>query len=122
MDKETVFAGIIGGVVADALGVPYEFSSRYDMKKNPAEGMTGYGRYFQPVGTWSDDSSMTLALMDSLINGIDYEEFQGICSGEGLMAGVLKLPPQWGATGLGKETRILGDFGARIYLFKKIEQ
>lgn len=74
MNRETVYAGIIGGVVADALGVPYEFTSRYDLRKNPAEGMTGYGTYHQPAGTWSDDSSMTLALMDSLINGIDYED------------------------------------------------
>ena len=53
--------------------------------------------------------------------GMDSEEFKGICTGEGLMAGGLKLSPQWGATGLGKETRVLGDFGARLYIITKKE-
>lgn len=37
--------------------------------------MTGYGTYNQPIGTWSDDSSMVLATMDSIIrkNRIDPE-------------------------------------------------
>ena len=74
MEKETVYAGILGGVVGDALGVPYEFKSYSTMKKYPAIGMMSYGTYNQPKGTWSDDSSMTLALMDSLINGVDYED------------------------------------------------
>lgn len=72
--KENVYAGIIGGIVADALGVPYEFEKRSDMQNNPATKMTGYGTYNQPPGSWSDDSSMTLATMDSLINGVNYED------------------------------------------------
>ncbi|MBE6486061.1 MAG: ADP-ribosylglycohydrolase [Methanosphaera stadtmanae] len=72
--KENVYSAIIGGVVADALGVPYEFSFREEMQKHPATGMRGYGTYNQPPGTWSDDSSMTLATMDSLINGINYKD------------------------------------------------
>lgn len=74
LSKENVYAAIIGGVVADALGVPYEFTKREIMQKNPATKMTGYGTYGQPPGTWSDDSSMTLATMDSLINGVNYED------------------------------------------------
>lgn len=71
---ESIRAGIFGAVVADALGVPYEFSSTQMMKENPATTMTGYGTYNQPPGTWSDDSSMTLATMDSLKNGVNYED------------------------------------------------
>lgn len=74
ISKENVYSAIIGGIVADAVGVPYEFSNREEMKKNPATGLTGYGQYNQPPGTWSDDSSMTLATMDSLINGINYND------------------------------------------------
>lgn len=37
-------------------------------------GMTGFGTHNQPAGTWSDDTSMTLALMDSLTNGLDYHD------------------------------------------------
>jgi len=31
--------------------------------------MRAFGTFNQPAGTWSDDSSMTLALLDSLRNG-----------------------------------------------------
>jgi ADP-ribosylglycohydrolase len=59
-----VYDGIMGLVVGDALGVPFEFRKRDTFK---ATGMTGYGTYNQPVGTWSDDSSMTLATLESLV-------------------------------------------------------
>ena len=36
--------------------------------------MIGYGTYKQPEGTWSDDSSMTLATLDSIKNGYDLED------------------------------------------------
>lgn len=58
------FNAIMGLVVGDALGVPFEFRNRDTFK---AEGMTGFGTYSQPPGTWSDDSSMTLATIDSFV-------------------------------------------------------
>ena len=68
--------GIIGLVVGDALGVPVEFFSRSMLEDDPVEDMREYGRYNQPKGTWSDDTSMTLATMTSIINkkGIDYDD------------------------------------------------
>lgn len=77
MDFDVVQAGVLGAVVADALGVPYEFNSLEQMKKSPATGMTGFGTYNQPPGTWSDDSSMVLATLDSLSGGVDYEDMIG---------------------------------------------
>lgn len=74
MNKKDVRAVIYGQVVADALGVPYEFSSSEEMKDNPATTMTGYGTYNKPVGTWSDDTSLTISLMDSLSDGVDYDD------------------------------------------------
>ena len=74
MKKEQVFAGILGLVVADALGVPYEFLTRFEMEDNPAVGMIGYGTYNMPPGYWSDDSSLTLATLDSLSFGLDYKD------------------------------------------------
>ena len=74
IERESIYASIKGGIVGDALGVPYEFTSPTKMKENPATTMTGYGTYNQPAGSWSDDSSMTLATMDSLINGVDYDD------------------------------------------------
>ncbi|TXB66162.1 ADP-ribosylglycohydrolase family protein [Vicingus serpentipes] len=57
---------IFGIAVGDALGVPVEFVNRNELKKNPISSMTGYGTYNQPKGTWSDDTSMTLCLIETL--------------------------------------------------------
>lgn len=68
--------GIIGFIVGDALGVPVEFKSRFELEKNPVTEMIGHGTYNQPKGTWSDDSAMTLATMHSIVQkqGIEYED------------------------------------------------
>jgi len=63
---------IIGMAVGDAVGVPYEFNSRKAMKLNPCTDMIGYGTHGQPKGTWSDDTSMALCIVDSLCNGLNY--------------------------------------------------
>ena len=59
--------GIIGLIIGDALGVPVEFKSREELEKNPIEKMIGYGTYNKAPGTFSDDSSLTLATIDSII-------------------------------------------------------
>lgn len=66
MDKGKIKSSIWGFIVGDALGVPYEFYTRQKMKLNPAKTMTGGGSWGQPVGTWSDDTSLVLATLDSL--------------------------------------------------------
>ncbi|MBQ0000624.1 MAG: ADP-ribosylglycohydrolase family protein [Clostridiales bacterium] len=68
--------GIWGLVTADALGVPVEFRSRMQMEKDSVIDMREYGTHSQPKGTWSDDSSMVFAAMDSIIRkkGIDYKD------------------------------------------------
>lgn len=58
-----IYNGIIGLVVGDALGVPAEFKKRDTYK---ITDMIGYGTHNQPPGTWSDDSSMTLATLESI--------------------------------------------------------
>jgi len=68
-----ILNGIMGLCVADALGVPVEFVDRETLLKNPVVDMRSYGTYNQPVGTWSDDTSMTLCLADSLSRGLDYD-------------------------------------------------
>ena len=69
-----ILNGVMGLVVGDALGVPVEFKDRESLKQDPVTNMRGYGTYNQPPGTWSDDSSMTLALLDSLKDGLDYKD------------------------------------------------
>lgn len=58
--------GIMGVVIGDALGMPVQFRDRNEVKQSPVLGMEGYGTYNMPPGTWSDDSSMTLAALDSI--------------------------------------------------------
>ncbi len=61
--------GVMGVVVGDALGCPVQFMSREEIArrpKGPVTGMEGHGTYNKPEGTWTDDGSMTLALLDSI--------------------------------------------------------
>ncbi len=70
-----VRSGIFGLAVADALGVPVEFMQRETLRENPVTDMRAKGTHHQPKGTWSDDTSMTLCLADSLsAGGVDYDD------------------------------------------------
>lgn len=64
-----ILSGIFGFCIGYTLGVPVEFSSREDRESDPVAEMRAYGTYQQYFGTWSDDTSLTLCLMDSLRNG-----------------------------------------------------
>lgn len=66
MNKEKIKGMIWGGIVGDALGVPVEFKSREYCQQNPITDMIGYGTHNQPAGTWSDDTSLTLCLIDQI--------------------------------------------------------
>lgn len=60
---EKLKAAVYGFAVGDALGVPYEFKPRGSFE---CKGMTGFGTWDQPPGTWSDDTSLVLATCDSI--------------------------------------------------------
>lgn len=53
---------VYGMAVGDALGVPFEFKPRGSFEYTD---MVGGGSHNQLAGTWSDDTSMALALCDS---------------------------------------------------------
>lgn len=72
--RNKVKSGILGLAVADALGVPVEFIRRNELKDAPVTEMRGNGTHHQPKGTWSDDTSMTLCMMDSLKDGLNYND------------------------------------------------
>ncbi|MBZ9686777.1 ADP-ribosylglycohydrolase family protein [Clostridium estertheticum] len=72
--ENLILNSIMGACVADALGVPVEFVNRETLRENPVIDMRSYGTYNQKAGTWSDDTSMTLCLIDSLSKGLDYNE------------------------------------------------
>lgn len=68
---------LMGLAVGDAFGVPVEFMSRFVVKSMNLNDMIGNLTHNVDAGTWSDDTSMTIATMDSIIekNGkIDYED------------------------------------------------
>lgn len=74
MYSNKVTSTLLGIAVGDALGVPYEFKSSTEMQCNPATDMIGYGTHMQPLGTWSDDSSLTFCLAESLIQGYNLKD------------------------------------------------
>lgn len=66
---------IYGLAIGDAFGVPVEFTSREERRRNTVTDFIGYGSHNVPAGTWSDDTSMTLATLDSLAAGDpDYDD------------------------------------------------
>ena len=67
---------ILGFAIGDAMGVPIEFKKREELLEKPVLNMQGYGTHDVPSGTWSDDTSMMLATIDSLVSlhKIDYDD------------------------------------------------
>lgn len=68
---EKIKGALFGLAVGDALGVPVEFSTRERLKVIPITGITGYGTWNQPPGTWSDDSSLAFCLAEGLTHDYD---------------------------------------------------
>ncbi|WP_042349323.1 ADP-ribosylglycohydrolase family protein [Bacillus massiliigorillae] len=68
-------SSLLGFVIGDAMGVPVEFVSREELRENIVTTMQGYGSHELEAGTWSDDTSMTLATMKSIVDqrAIDYK-------------------------------------------------
>ena len=68
------YCGLFGFCVGDALGVPVEFSAREERKKDPVREMRAYGTHRQPAGTWSDDTSLMLCLIDAINRGYSIQK------------------------------------------------
>ena len=58
-----LYEGMMGLLVADALGVPFEFKKRDSFT---VTDLVGGGTHGQPVGSWSDDGALALATLYSL--------------------------------------------------------
>ena len=67
---------IIGHAVGDAMGFPTEFSKREELLKNPVLEMIESPDVGQPAGSWSDDTAMEIATIDSFIHKkcFDYKD------------------------------------------------
>ena len=87
-------SAIMGVVVGDALGCPVQFESRETVARHPVTGMRGYGTFNLPAGSWTDDSALTLALLESIVVGAIPV---GGMTGELLICAVLGLDPSFAA-------------------------
>ncbi|MCJ2380525.1 MAG: ADP-ribosylglycohydrolase family protein [Parabacteroides sp.] len=61
--KEKIKNSIRAYILGDALGVPFEFQEKGSFT---CKGFTGFGTYNKPIGTWSDDTTVILCLLDAL--------------------------------------------------------
>jgi len=70
--KDRILGGLMGLLIGDALGVPYEFNDPSDLpprekiELNPTDGFVRSHRGVLR-GTWSDDGAQALCLLDSLL-------------------------------------------------------
>lgn len=71
MNQQQILNFLRAAVVADALGVPVEMRQRGTFKITK---MTGEGTWQQPRGSWSDDSSMTLCLLQNISEHGNYDD------------------------------------------------
>ncbi|MBQ4404830.1 MAG: ADP-ribosylglycohydrolase family protein [Selenomonadaceae bacterium] len=76
MDAKILKGMLLGLATGDALGVPVEFESRLTLREEPVENMRAFGSWNQPAGTWSDDTSLTIAAMESIarLGKLDYQD------------------------------------------------
>ncbi len=73
-EAERIWGALFGVCTGDALGLPVQFWPRERVKEKPVQSMTGYGTFRKPPGTWSDDSSLTFCLAESLCEGFNLED------------------------------------------------
>lgn len=74
LNESRFFGGLYGACIGDILGVPVEFTSRKERGVDPVQELRAYGTYHQPFGTWSDDTSLTLCLIDALCKDFSVEK------------------------------------------------
>jgi ADP-ribosyl-[dinitrogen reductase] hydrolase len=120
--KDRIAGGLVGLLVGDALGVPYEFHAAADIPEEeriefdpPSDFRRSH--HLVPSGTWSDDGAQALCLLASLLecNRLDLRDFGkrlvawydegymavdcvtfdiGVCSGKAIRAIREGVPPE----------------------------
>src|SRR6266536_2238376 len=90
--KKRIEGGLVGLLVGDALGVPYEFEEIPPLEQIEFVPPPGHWHAWPgtPPGTWSDDSAQALCLLASLLEcgRLDPEDLAGRllrCHAEGYM-------------------------------------
>ena len=83
--RERIEGGVLGALVGDALGVPFEFKAPGEVPPRDDIEIVPPAGYFRshadvPPGTFSDDGSLLLALLESLLERdgrFDADDFGG---------------------------------------------
>jgi ADP-ribosyl-[dinitrogen reductase] hydrolase len=76
--RSRVIGAMLGLAAGDALGLPVEFEPRASRDADPVESLRGGGAWKTAPGTWSDDTSLTLCLAESIVlRGFDPDDFGG---------------------------------------------
>ncbi|MCI1711440.1 MAG: ADP-ribosylglycohydrolase family protein [Chiayiivirga sp.] len=80
--KDRLAGGLVGLLLGDAIGVPYEFRQRGDLPPKARIDLippTDFQRAHAgtPPGTWSDDGAQALCLLESLLTceGLELDDF-----------------------------------------------
>lgn len=69
-----LFQSLTAVALGDALGVPFQFEKRSKLLENPINTMIGYQTFNVPAGTWSDDTSLSIASLVSLTLGFNLHD------------------------------------------------
>lgn len=64
---------ILAFALGDAMGIPTEGIERETLLQKPVTTMIGHGTYDKDEGTWGDDTSLTLATIDSMVKCKDID-------------------------------------------------
>lgn len=68
---DRIYHSLIGFITADAVGVPIEFKKKEEIEKL---NLDDYVIGSEPIGSWSDDSSLTLCLIETINEkGLDFD-------------------------------------------------
>lgn len=66
---DRIRGSLFGGALGDALGYPVEFDSRaHILERHGPHGVRSLVEGAHPAGFWSDDTQMTLALLEGLVD------------------------------------------------------
>lgn len=115
LNRNVVVDSIIGFAIGDAFGVPVEFNEREYVKSLNLNEMIS-GTHNIEKGSWSDDTSMIIATMDSIINkngSIDYKD---------IMDNFIKLVDNGEFTSLGYAFDVGNTITKSLNKYKKINK
>jgi len=65
---------LLGTAIGDAIGFPVQFIPRKTVQKNPVTDMEKCRTFESSPGIWSDDTSLSLCLADSLCSGYNLQD------------------------------------------------